>query len=140
MTFADTLTEAFKARLPLLYIETGEEVRAIAAISDAAETQRHPRALWTWSAALGLVGPDGKSVANTVNPARALQHVAGVDTPSVFVFCDLHAYVGGERLTAMGVTAQPGRTVNRPVRRDNADVARTGGVVGVRHHGNFDDL
>lgn len=96
MTFADTLTEAFKARLPLLYIETGEEVRAIGAISDAAETQRHPRALWTWTAALGLVGPDGASVANTVNPARALQHVAGVDAPSVFVFCDLHAYFGGE--------------------------------------------
>ncbi|MEV5070378.1 AAA family ATPase [Microbacterium sp. LMI12-1-1.1] len=96
MTFADTLTEAFKARLPLLYIETGEEVRAIGAISDAAETQRHPRALWTWTAALGLVGPDGSSVANTVNPARALQHIAGVDAPSVFVFCDLHAYFGGE--------------------------------------------
>ena len=96
MTFADTLTEAFKARLPLLYIETGEEVRAIGAISDAAETQRHPRALWTWTAALGLLGPDGKAVANTANPARALQHVAGVHDPSVFVFCDLHAYFGGE--------------------------------------------
>ena len=96
MTFADTLTEAFKARLPLLYIETGEEVRAIGAISDAAETQRHPRALWTWTAALGLLGPDGKGVANTANPARALQHVAGIHEPSVFVFCDLHAYFGGE--------------------------------------------
>ncbi|KAF2414727.1 ATPase [Microbacterium sp. B35-04] len=96
MTFADTLTEAFKARLPLLYIETGEEVRAIGAISDAAETQRHPRALWTWTAALGLLGPDGKAVANTANPARALQHVAGIHDPSVFVFCDLHAYFGGE--------------------------------------------
>nr|WP_198426059.1 AAA family ATPase [Microbacterium ureisolvens] len=82
--------------MPLLYIETDEEVRAIGAISDAAESQRHPRALWTWTAALGLVGPDGKSVGNTANPARALQHVAGVDTPSVFVFCDLHAYFGGE--------------------------------------------
>jgi SpoVK/Ycf46/Vps4 family AAA+-type ATPase len=96
VTFADTLTEAFKARLPLLYIETGEEVRAIGAISDAAETQRHPRALWTWTAALGLLGPDGKAVANTANPARALQHVAGIHDPSVFVFCDLHAYFGGE--------------------------------------------
>ena len=96
MTFADTLTEAFKARLPLLYIETGEEVRAIGAISDAADTQRHPRALWTWTAALGLLGPDGKGVANTANPARALQHVAGIHEPSVFVFCDLHAYFGGE--------------------------------------------
>lgn len=96
MTFADTLDEAFKARLPLLYIETGEEVRAISAIADAAAAQRNARALWTWTSALGLTGPDGKSVANTANPARALQHIAGVQEPSVFVFCDLHAYFGSE--------------------------------------------
>ena len=96
MTFADTLDDAFKARLPLLYIETGEEVRAVSAVTDAAQAQRHPRRVWTWTAALGLIDPDGKSVANTANPARALQHAAGVHDPSVFVFCDLHAYFGGE--------------------------------------------
>lgn len=123
MTFADTLTEAFKARLPLLYIETGEEVRAISAISDAAETQRHPRALWTWSAALGLVGPDGKSVGNTVNPARALQHIAGVDTPSVFVFCDLHAYLGGEHRPGDPVLVRTVRETALEFR--HGDVSRT---------------
>lgn len=96
MTFADTLDDAFKARLPLLYIETGEEVRAVSAVTDAAQAQRHPRRVWTWTAALGLIDPDGKSVANTANPARALQHAAGVHDPSAFVFCDLHAYFGGE--------------------------------------------
>lgn len=96
MTFADTLDDAFRARLPLLYIETGEEVRAVSAVTDAAQAQRHPRRVWTWTAALGLIDPDGKSVANTANPARALQHAAGVHDPSVFVFCDLHAYFGGE--------------------------------------------
>jgi SpoVK/Ycf46/Vps4 family AAA+-type ATPase len=96
VTFADTLDEAFKARLPLLYIETGEEVRAISAIADAAAAQRNARALWTWTSALGLTGPDGKTVANTANPARALQHVAGSQDPGVFVFCDLHAYFGTE--------------------------------------------
>jgi SpoVK/Ycf46/Vps4 family AAA+-type ATPase len=96
VTFADTLDEAFKARLPLLYIETGEEVRAIAAVTDSAQTQRNPRGVWTWTSALGLIGPDGKSIANTAHPTRALQHVAGVHEPAVFVFCDLHAYFGSE--------------------------------------------
>ena len=61
MTFDATLDAAFKARLPLLYLETGEEVRAIAAITDAAHAQRNRRAVWTWTSALGLIGPDGKT-------------------------------------------------------------------------------
>ncbi len=94
MTFAKTLDEAFKARLPLLYLETGEEVRAIEAVTLAAGAQRHPRPVWTWTSALGLIGPDGKAVANTTSPARALSHVAGVRDAGVFIFCDLHAYFG----------------------------------------------
>ena len=96
MTFAQTLDEAFKARLPLLYLETAEEVRAIEAVTQAAAAQRHPRPVWTWTSALGLIDPDGKSVANTANPARALAHIAGVQDAGVFIFCDLHAYFGAE--------------------------------------------
>ncbi|MGF2947813.1 AAA family ATPase [Microbacterium alcoholitolerans] len=96
MTFAETLDEAFKARLPLLYLETGEEVRAIEAVSQAAAAQRHPRPVWTWTSALGLIDPAGKSVANTTNPARALSHIAGLPDAGVFIFCDLHAYFGTE--------------------------------------------
>lgn len=96
MTFAQTLDEAFKARLPLLYLETGEEVRAMEAVARAAASQRNPRPVWTWTSALGLVDPEGKSVANTANPARALAHIAGQQDPGVFIFCDLHAYFGSE--------------------------------------------
>lgn len=96
MTFAQTLDEAFKARLPLLYLETGEEVRAIEAVTRAAAAQRHPRPVWTWTSALGLIDPEGKSIANTANPARALAHIAGVSDAGVFIFCDLHAYFGSE--------------------------------------------
>jgi len=96
VTFDATLDAAFKARLPLLYLETAEEVRAVAAITDAAHAQRNRRRVWTWTSALGLIDPEGKSVSNTTNPARALQHAAGVSDPSVFIFCDLHAYFGSE--------------------------------------------
>src|SRR5690606_33894149 len=96
MTFDRELDEAFKARLPVLYIETGQEVRAIEAITRTAATQRNPRRIWTWTAALGLVDPDGKTVANTSNPVRALSHASNAQESAVFVFCDLHAYLGSE--------------------------------------------
>ena len=47
MSFAQTLDQAFKARLPLLYIETSEEVRALESISRAAQALRRPREFWT---------------------------------------------------------------------------------------------
>ncbi|WP_437583470.1 AAA family ATPase [Paramicrobacterium sp. CJ85] len=96
MSFSTNLDEAFKARLPLLYIESSEEVRVISEVMHAAASQRHKRPVWTWSSAVGLTGPDGKVVANTTNPVRALDHAAGEKDAGVFVFCDLHAYFGSE--------------------------------------------
>ncbi|RWZ49517.1 AAA family ATPase [Labedella phragmitis] len=94
--FAKTLDQAFKARLPLLYIETSEEERVVQEIGRAAGELRHPRQVWTWSSASGLVSPESKVIANTTNPARALEHALGVTENAVFVFCDLHAYFGSE--------------------------------------------
>lgn len=70
MSFIATLGEALKARPPLVYVETSEEVRAIGSVTDAAAAQRTPRSVWTWTNTLGLVDGDGKAVANTTNPAR----------------------------------------------------------------------
>lgn len=94
--FAKTLDQAFKARLPLLYIETSEEERVIQEIGRAAGELRHPRQVWTWSSATGLVSPESKIIANTTNPSRALEHAQTVVENAVFVFCDLHAYFGSE--------------------------------------------
>ncbi|PSL36522.1 ATPase family protein associated with various cellular activities (AAA) [Labedella gwakjiensis] len=94
--FTKTLDQAFKARLPLLYIETSEEERVIQEIGRAAGELRHPRQVWTWSSATGLVSPESKIIANTTNPSRALEHAQTVAENAVFVFCDLHAYFGSE--------------------------------------------
>lgn len=95
-TFAQNLDEAFKARLPLLYIESSEEVRVLAEVEHAAAGQRHKRGVWTWTSAVGLTDPERKVIANTTNPVRALDHAAGEKEAAVFVFCDLHAYFGSE--------------------------------------------
>ena len=97
MSFTDTLDQAFKARLPLLYIETSEEVRALEEITRAARGLRRPREVWTWTSATGLIGPDGKTINNTNTPTRALDHIVTIPENAVFVFCDLHAYFGSEQ-------------------------------------------
>ncbi|MGJ0204801.1 AAA family ATPase [Leucobacter sp. gxy201] len=96
MTFEKQFDEALKARLPLVALETGEEVRALEAIVAGAAAQRNPRQVWVWSSSTGLVGPDGKAVPNTAASGRALEHAAGVAEHGVFVFCDLQPYLGSE--------------------------------------------
>src|SRR5690606_24844539 len=73
-----------------------EEMRLHDAVARVAEGLRKPRGLWTWTASVGLVDPDGKAIANTTNPVRALDHALGVDDDAVFLFCDLHAFPGAE--------------------------------------------
>ncbi|KAE8765805.1 AAA family ATPase [Georgenia thermotolerans] len=98
--FAHTLDQVFKARLPLLYVETSEEVRVQQAIAAAAAGLRRPRQVWTWTAATGLADPAGTIQAGTTQPARALEHAVGVQENAVFVFCDLHAWFGTEHRPA----------------------------------------
>ena len=94
--FDTVLDQAFKARLPLLYLETSEEMRAQDAIARAAAGLRKPRSVWTWTTTNGLVDPESGPVGNTTNPVRALDHALGLDENAVFVFCDLHAFLGTE--------------------------------------------
>lgn len=97
MSFTDTLDQAFKARLPLLYIETSEEERVLEQIALAAKGLRRPRDVWTWTSATGLIGPDAEAIANTSTPGRALDHIVGIPDNAIFVFCDLHAYFGSDQ-------------------------------------------
>jgi SpoVK/Ycf46/Vps4 family AAA+-type ATPase len=122
MSFADTLDQAFKARLPLLYIETSEEVRALEEVTRAAQALRRPREVWTWTSATGLIGPDGNGVTNTSTPARALDHIVGIPENAVFVFCDLHAYFGSEQRPGDPVIVRKVRETVLELR--HADAAR----------------
>jgi AAA+ superfamily predicted ATPase len=97
--FRSTLDQMLKARFPLLYIESFEEQRVLAEVMSVAAAQRTPRRVWTWSLTEGLVPPGGPADAATCDPAKALQAVARVDEPAVFVFRDLHSMLGdGNRL------------------------------------------
>src|SRR4051794_23463744 len=74
-SFRDTLGLLFKARFPVLYIESFEEARVareVAAVASNAERVRTPRPVHSWSVTQGIVGPDGKAQANTTDPSKAL--------------------------------------------------------------------
>ena len=106
IAFRDALAQMFKARFPILYVESSEEQRVIAEVSgvaaDAAQV-RTPRAVWTWSLTTGLVQPDGAPRQGTTEPEAALDAALRVDHPSVLIFKDLHPALG-----AGGRPASPG--------------------------------
>ncbi len=106
IAFRDALAQMFKARFPILYVESSEEQRVIAEVSgvaaDAAQV-RTPRAVWTWSLTTGLVQPDGAPRQGTTEPEAALDAALRVDHPSVLIFKDLHPTLG-----AGGRPASPG--------------------------------
>lgn len=92
--FRDELALLMKARFPILYIESHEERRVLAEIRAVAADParlRTERAVWTWSATSGLVGPEGTATSGTADVSRALDAALRHEEPAVFVFFDLHA-------------------------------------------------
>lgn len=95
--FRDSLTLFFEARFPVLYIESFEEARVIedvTAVASDAGRLRTPRPVWIWSATGGIIGPDGKRISSTAEPIKALNWILARAEHGVFVFCDLHAFLG----------------------------------------------
>ena len=99
MSFAVDLDQHLKARFPILYVETFEGMRAAEEIRHfltSGESLRTPRVLYEWSVTRGLIGPDGKVSSNTRQPMEALQAAQVKDEAAVFVFHDLHSFLGDE--------------------------------------------
>lgn len=99
MSFAVDLDQHLKARFPILYVETFEGSRAAAEIRrflSSSESLRTPRVLYEWSVTTGLVGPNGKQSATTREPMEALQSAQLKEEAAVFVFHDLHSFLGDE--------------------------------------------
>lgn len=89
---------ALRARYPLLYVETHEEMRALARIRTIASdigAVRIPREVWVWSLSAGVVGPTGGvRVPNSDAPQVALRWLLEREDPTVLVMLDLHSFLG----------------------------------------------
>jgi SpoVK/Ycf46/Vps4 family AAA+-type ATPase len=95
--FSEELEHMLKARFPLIYVETHEEARVVAAIQSVckdATRLRTPRTVSIWTSTDGLVNEDGSVVANSKGPIEALNISISTTEPTVYIFKDLHAWFG----------------------------------------------
>lgn len=102
-SFRDNLALLFRARFPVLYIESFEEPRAVAEIAAVASDQnlmRTVRPVYTWSATRGFLGPDGAVQSGTVDPKHAVDWMLQQEGAGVYVMLDLHAHLGDDRRPA----------------------------------------
>lgn len=86
-----------RARYPILYVLTSEEMRAQNAIVEVA--LRRQKKVYEWSYSTGLV-PAGTSIqsqknrnASTKDPLLALDHVIDLVEPAIFIFKDFHPFL-----------------------------------------------
>ena len=76
------------SQYPLLLVATREEQRLLQLLHRAARGLGLP--VWVWSAASGLAREDMEPMYGTVDPQRALQFIADLVDPGIFVFTDAH--------------------------------------------------
>lgn len=97
MNFSCEVETLIRARYPILYIQSSEEVRLQSVIGEIA--QRRQKQLYEWSCSTGLV-PAGQSIqiskarnSSTREPLPALDFVVDHAEPAIFIFKDLHPFL-----------------------------------------------
>src|ERR1041385_2252823 len=97
MSFQSELETLIRARYPILYLISSEEMRVQAMVMDIAK-KRHKKA-FEWSYSTGIV-PAGTSIqsqkhrnAATKDPIVALDQVIEQVEPAIFIFKDFHPFL-----------------------------------------------
>lgn len=97
MTVAQDIETLIRARYPILYIVSPEEVRVQELLAGIAD--RREKKLFEWSCSTGIV-PFGTSIqvarhrnAATKDPIAALDHVIDQVEPAIFLFKDFHPFL-----------------------------------------------
>ncbi len=94
LNFQETLIDLIRARQPVLLVETHEADRVVSAVHAIAQDPelRRPRKVVTYTLTKGLV--DGANGGRPMAPDTALSEAAKAVDPTIFVFFDLHHYLG----------------------------------------------
>ena len=97
IAFGAELELLIRARYPLIYIVTAEELRLLEILATVAE--RRGKRVFEWASSTGLI-PGGTNVqsrksqvASTRDPLAALDSILEQIEPALFVFKDLHPYL-----------------------------------------------
>src|SRR5262245_65642935 len=97
MTIAQEIETLIRARYPLLYIVTSEELRVQQMVLEIA--QKRKKKVFEWSYSTGIV-PAGTSIqsqkhrnAPTKDPLAALDQVIEQVEPAIFIFKEFHPFL-----------------------------------------------
>lgn len=97
MNFATEVETLIRARYPILYVISSEELRVQQVVTDIA--RKRQKKLFEWSYSTGIV-PAGTSIQSQKNrtsatkePLAALDHVIEQVEPAIFLFKDLHPFL-----------------------------------------------
>lgn len=86
------------SKVPILVIESYEEVRVLEMITRLAVTRASP--LYTWSITEGLCrlgfGADVDGSGETADPATVLKTIKATTQPGIYVLCDFHPWLKDE--------------------------------------------
>lgn len=97
MNFQDEIETLIRARYPILYLISSEELRVQELITEIA--RKRQKRVFEWSYSTGIV-PAGTSIQSQKNrnpatkePLAALDHVIDQVEPAIFVFKDFHPFL-----------------------------------------------
>lgn len=97
MNFSEEIETLIRARYPIIYIVTGEEMRAQKVVVDIA--RKRDKNAFEWSYSSGIV-PAGMSIQSqkhrvgaTKDPLVALDHVIEQVDPAIYIFKDFHPFL-----------------------------------------------
>src|SRR5262245_55411605 len=97
MNIAREIETLIRARYPILYVITSEEMRVQSLVVDIARQRQ--KKVFEWSYSLGIV-PAGTSIqsqknrnATTKDPLAALDLVIEQVEPAIFIFKDFHPFL-----------------------------------------------
>ncbi len=93
----DELTLLIQSRHPLVVVESADEQRLFAHLSDSCATLGLPLFSWTVTEGIKRLGA-ASPVYETADPAKALAHIEAAAMPAVYAFCDLAPYLTDARL------------------------------------------
>src|SRR5215468_9333819 len=97
MSFQSELEILIRARYPIIYVLTNEELRAQGVVEEIA--RKRQKKLFEWSCTTGIV-PCGTSIQSqktrngaTRDPLTALDQVIEMVEPAIFIFKDFHPFL-----------------------------------------------
>jgi SpoVK/Ycf46/Vps4 family AAA+-type ATPase len=99
----EELSVLIQAQYPMIYLLTSEEERAEQSIAHIAQVSTKPqRKVYVWTVTQGIIeygSARSNNLHNTISPEAAIQWVVQQREPAIYIFKDLHAFIGSAAVT-----------------------------------------